>query len=339
METNANQDLQHMRYALHLAHRGLGTTAPNPTVGCVIVKEGHRIAIGNTAPTGRPHAEKIALEHAGAAANGATLYVTLEPCCHQGQSGPCTDTIIAAGISRVVIATQDPNPSVAGQGRAQLEQAGIVVECGLLESEAKELNAGFFSVIQKQRPYVTLKLAISSDNKIADAHYHSKWITGEQSRAYAHLLRKQHDAIMVGSNTILHDDPALTCRLPGLESYSPIRIILDERKRVTKRHQVMQQPPETWVITERTRELDSLLETLANKGITRLLLEGGSQLAASFINQNLIDQIILIQSQNPLGEDGIQALEEKTIQQWQLEKAWKIKDDTVKLYKKEQANE
>ena len=210
-------DLGHMRAALALARRGLGRVAPNPAVGCILVRDGIVVGRGWTQPGGRPHAETEALRRAGAAAAGAVAYVTLEPCAHHGSTPPCADALIAAGVSRVVVAIEDPDPRVAGRGLARLTAAGISVETGVCADEAGRLNAGFLKRIEHGLPLVTLKLATSLDGKIATHAGESQWITGEDARARGHLLRAQTDAIMIGSGTAQIDNPLLTCRLPGLE--------------------------------------------------------------------------------------------------------------------------
>ena len=204
-----------MRAALALATRGLGNSWPNPSVGCVIVRDGQVLGRGWTRPGGRPHAETEALKAAGPAARGATAYVTLEPCCHWGRTPPCTDALAAAGIARVVVAIRDPDPRVNGEGLGRLRAAGIDVEEGLLAAEATSLNAGFIKRVRQGLPMVTLKLATSLDGRLATATKESKWITGPAARRAAHGLRARHDAILVGSGTVIDDDPDLTCRLPG----------------------------------------------------------------------------------------------------------------------------
>src|SRR5579862_7078692 len=222
--TAASIDLMAMRGALSLARRGLGNTWPNPAVGCVLVREGRVVGRGWTQPGGRPHAETEALARAGRAARGATAYVTLEPCCHHGRTPPCADALIAAGLSRVVAAIEDPDPRVAGGGLARLRAAGLDVESGLCAAEAAEINAGFLSRLRLGRPLVTLKLATSLDGRIATASGESRWITGGPARERAHLLRATHDAILVGTDTVIADNPELTCRLPGLAGHSPVRV-------------------------------------------------------------------------------------------------------------------
>lgn len=222
-----NQLNQHyMNHAFRLGHRALGTTAENPAVGCVIVKDDRILGVGCTQPGGRPHAEVMALAMAGADAAVATAYVTLEPCSHHGKTGPCADALIKAGIAKVVIAIEDPNPRVAGQGITMLRAAGIEVAVGAGEAQARAAHAGFFSRIIRKRPYVTLKLAVSADHKIASVPGQRTAITGEQVKARVHLMRAQSDAILVGMGTVLADNPELTCRLPGMEQRSPKAFVL-----------------------------------------------------------------------------------------------------------------
>ncbi|MGY4803023.1 bifunctional diaminohydroxyphosphoribosylaminopyrimidine deaminase/5-amino-6-(5-phosphoribosylamino)uracil reductase RibD, partial [Teichococcus aerofrigidensis] len=222
---SAAQDVAQMRAALALAARGLGNTWPNPAVGCVIVKEGVVVGRGWTAPGGRPHAETEALRRAGAAARGATAYVTLEPCCHWGRTPPCADALIAAGVARVVVAMQDPDPRVDGAGLRRLREAGIAVASGMLEAEARALNAGFLKRLASGLPLLTLKLATTLDGRIATRAGESQWITGPAARRAAHALRGRHDAVLVGSGTALADDPDLTCRLPGFAPVPTVRVV------------------------------------------------------------------------------------------------------------------
>ncbi|MBN9580490.1 MAG: bifunctional diaminohydroxyphosphoribosylaminopyrimidine deaminase/5-amino-6-(5-phosphoribosylamino)uracil reductase RibD, partial [Afipia sp.] len=220
-------DRRFMKLALALGRRGQGRTWPNPAVGAVVVKDGVIVGRGWTQPGGRPHAEPEALKRAGAAARGATLYVTLEPCSHFGKSPPCADAIIAAGIARVVSAIEDPNPDVAGQGHARLRAAGIAVDVGLCAEEAGRDHAGHLLRVREHRPFVVLKLAVSADDRIAAAGHRPVAITGEAARARVHLLRAQSDALLIGIGTALADDPLLTCRLPGMAARSPVRVVLD----------------------------------------------------------------------------------------------------------------
>ena len=331
-------DQRFMQLALTLGRRGQGRTWPNPAVGAVVVRDGVIIGRGWTHPGGRPHAEPEALKHAGEAARGATLYVTLEPCSHVGKSPPCTDAIIAAGIARVVSAIEDPNPEVAGQGHARLRAAGISVDIGLGALEAARDHAGHFRRIRDKRPHVILKLAVSSDNKIGAAGRKPVAISGEAARARVHLLRAQCDAILVGIGTVQADDPLLTCRLPGMEAHSPVRIVLDRSLRIPGTSRLVHSARETplWVMTSNLSEapaamklgaagaqvirvattstppgldLSAVLHALSEKGITRLLVEGGARVASSFVTLGLADEIWLLRGADPVGADGIAALD------------------------------
>src|SRR5580704_2477635 len=325
-----------MALALFLGRRGLGHTWPNPAVGAVIVKDGVIVGRGWTQAGGRPHAEVEALRRAGKAARGATLYVTLEPCSHHGKTPPCADAVIAAGVTRVVSALEDPNPEVAGQGHARLRAAGIAVEVGVGAEEARRDHAGHIRRMREGRPHVMLKLAISADGKAGAAGRRPIAITGEAVRERVHLLRAQSDAIMIGIGTALADDPLLTCRLPGMELRSPMRVVLDTTLRLPPASRLVQTALETpvWVIAgpmaphpaeEALRgrgvevfrvaahgerlDLAGALKLLGARGITRLLAEGGPTLAAALIAADLVDEAILFQSAKIVGEDGIDALD------------------------------
>ncbi len=330
-----SEDQRFMALALALGRRGLGRTWPNPAVGAVIVKDGVIIGRGWTQPGGRPHAEVEALRRAGDAARGATLYVTLEPCSHHGKTPPCADAVIAAGISRIVSALEDPNPEVAGEGNARLRRAGIAVEVGIGADEARRDHAGHILRFTARRPHVLLKLAISADGKAAAAGRKPVAITGEEVRARVHLLRAQSDGIMIGIGTALADDPMLTCRLPGMEKYSAVRIVADSLLRLPLDCRLVESARETpvWVVcgmqapeaaefallprgaevlrspkSSDPLDLKDALEFLAAKGITRLMVEGGPTLAAAFIAADLVDEAILFHSQTVVGPDGIDAL-------------------------------
>ncbi len=325
-----------MQLALTLGRRGLGNTWPNPAVGAVVVKDGIILGRGWTQPGGRPHAETEALRRAGEQARGATLYVTLEPCSHHGRTPPCADAIIAAGIVRVVSALGDPNPQVAGDGYARLRAAGIAVSDGLCADEARRDHAGHIRRILDRRPHVTLKLAISADGKAALSGRKPVQITGEATRARVHLIRAMNDAILVGIGTVLADDPALTCRLPGLMSASPVRVVLDPMLKLPLESQLVggARSVPLWVfcamdapsgreqmlsgqgvavIRTTSRhgliELAPLLEKLSERGITRLMVEGGPKVAASFVRADLVDEAVLLHGANEIGADGIDALD------------------------------
>ena len=220
-----------MGAALALASRGIGNVWPNPAVGCLIVRDDIIVGRGWTRPGGRPHAETEALQQAGEAARGATAYVTLEPCAHHGKTPPCADALIAAGVARVVVALDDPDDRVNGRGLTRLSEAGIAVDVGVCADKARSLNAGFLTRVTLDRPFVAIKAATSLDGRIATGTGESQWITGEAARRRGHLLRATHDAIMIGRGTLERDDPALTCRLPGLEARSPVRVVLDSSGR------------------------------------------------------------------------------------------------------------
>ena len=330
------KDLLHMRAALALAQRGLGRVWPNPAVGCVIVKDGRVVGRGWTQPGGRPHAETEALARAGDAAKGATAYVSLEPCSHHGRTPPCAEALIAAGIARVVAAVEDPDPRVSGAGIARLRDAGIAVETGFGAVEAAELNAGFFSRVKLGRPLVTLKLATSLDGRIATSTGASRWITGPAARARAHLLRATHDAVLVGTGTALADDPQLTCRLPGLEERSPVRIVIDRHLRLPAALHLFAEAGQTptWVTTlasshparqaalvgQNVRiiaaepdpaggiDLAALLRRLGDDGLTRLLVEGGGRLAATLLRSRLVDRLVWMRAPLLIGDDGVPAV-------------------------------
>ena len=322
-----------MRVALALAARGLGQVAPNPAVGCVIVRDGVIVGRGWTQPGGRPHAETEALLRAGSAARGATAYVTLEPCSHHGKTPPCADGLIGARIKRVVSALRDPDPRVSGRGLERLRAAGIEVTTRVCEAEAAALNRGFLMRVEEGRPLVLLKLATSLDGRLATHRGESKWITGGAARAFGHLLRHQHDAIMVGSGTVLADDPELTVRLPGLTARQPVRIIVDGRLRTPLTAKLVAQAQEspTWLITlahadnrrrrayeeagvavrsvapdgDGAMDLAAVLELLGKQGLTRIMVEGGATLAAGLFRAGLVDRLAWFRSAGLIGGDGL----------------------------------
>jgi diaminohydroxyphosphoribosylaminopyrimidine deaminase / 5-amino-6-(5-phosphoribosylamino)uracil reductase len=324
-------DVAHMAAALALARRGNGQTWPNPSVGCVIVHDGRVVGRATTAQGGRPHAEPQALAMAGPAARGATAYVTLEPCCFHGRTPPCTDALIAAGVARVVVGVRDPDPRVNGAGLAKLRAAGIVVEEGVLGSEAEDVVAGFFSRVRQGRPLLTLKLASTLDGRIATRGGESQWITGEPARRMAHALRGRHDAIMVGVGTVLADNPDLTCRIPGFKPLPMVRVVADSHLRLplTSRLVATAAAAPTWVLARASADphraaalesagvavlrvadapagidLPHALRALAERGITRLLAEGGAQLAAALLRDGLVDRIAWFHAPMVMGGDG-----------------------------------
>ena len=329
-------DLRHMRHALALASRNLGDTWPNPSVGCVIVKNGRVVGHGWTGRGGSPHAETDALAQASDRARDACAYVTLEPCAHHGETPPCADALVDAGIIRCVTALSDPDRRVNGKGLDRLTKAGIEIVEGVLAEEAAELNLGFLRREQLGRPMVTLKLAASLDGRIATHSGDSQWITGPEARARAHLMRARHDAILVGSETAIIDNPGLTCRLPGIGHSSPVRIIADGRLRLPLTHQTVATAREvpTWILTgedgdtvrqmafteagcrliklpaddEGTMDLRVGMERLADQGITRVFVEGGARVAAAFLRDDLVDRIVWFTGSSIIGGDGREGL-------------------------------
>jgi diaminohydroxyphosphoribosylaminopyrimidine deaminase/5-amino-6-(5-phosphoribosylamino)uracil reductase len=335
MPKSAVDDLNHMRAALALARRGLGTTWPNPSVGCVLVRDGRVIGRGYTGSGGRPHAEPTALSMAGDAARGATAYVTLEPCCHWGQTPPCTNALIQAGVRRVVIATLDPDNRVNSQGVARLREAGVIVEHGLLEADAREDLRGFLLRVTENRPLITLKLASTLDGKIATGTGESQWITGPEARHMAHILRGRHDAVLAGVGTVVADDPELTCRVAGFRSSHAVRVIVDSHLRTPLISKLARTVPEAplWFLVrdgadparldaftelgaiviqtphgDMRVDLPGALKALAAAGLTRVLVEGGAQIAASFLRAGLVDRIAWFHAPAVMGEDGWPAI-------------------------------
>ncbi len=327
-------DAVFMRAAIGLGRRGLGATWPNPSVGCVIARDGRVVGRGRTGTGGRPHAETVALDMAGEAAQGATAYVSLEPCSHVGQTPPCADALVAAGIARVVIGCGDPDPRVDGAGVARLRAAGITVETGFLEAEAQETLAGFFQRVRLGRPLITLKLASTLDGRIATHTGESQWITGVEARKMAHLIRGQHDAAMVGVGTVLSDDPDLTCRIDGFAERPMVRVIADSHLRTPLMARIVATAAKnpTWLVhregADRARlealtqagvrclqvrgseagiELAETFTTLGSAGLTRVLVEGGGQLAAALLRAGLVDRLAWFHAPSVLGGDGTPA--------------------------------
>jgi diaminohydroxyphosphoribosylaminopyrimidine deaminase/5-amino-6-(5-phosphoribosylamino)uracil reductase len=321
-------DESYMRLALEMAGAAQGQTGCNPVVGCVIVRDGRIVGLGSHLKRGEGHAEVLALAMAGDQARGSTVYVTLEPCSHYGRTPPCVNKLIEAGVKRVVVACQDPNPRVAGQGLKQLTEHGIEVTVGVLEQEATEQNEAFFTYITRKRPFVTLKTASTLDGKIAAYTGDSKWITNEKARMFVHTLRHRHQAIMVGVGTVLADDPSLTVRLtvPGVH---PTRIIVDSQLRTPVHAKVVQdQKADTIILTTeradpmRARELERAgvmiiacgdgdrvdlelaMQTLAEHEIGSILLEGGGKLNGAMLERQLIDKMYLFYAPKIIGGTG-----------------------------------
>lgn len=326
-----------MAAALALGRRGLGRVWPNPAVGCVILdSEGAVAGRGWTQPGGRPHAETEALARAGARAKGGVAFVTLEPCSHHGATPPCADALIAAGVARVVVAIEDPDDRVAGRGLARLRQAGVAVEVGEAAAAARFDQAGFLARIERGRPLIALKSAMSLDGRIAAPGGDSKWITGPEARRFGHRLRADHDAILVGIGTALADDPRLDCRLPGLEAASPLRVVLDSRLRLPPSADLAAAAASrpTWLFCRpdadvgrrvaleglgvrvfeapagRSGGLDpeAVAGVLAAEGVTRLLIEGGAAVAAAFLAADLVDRIHAFRAPFAIGGDGLAAI-------------------------------
>ena len=340
MKGSSFDDKEHMLHALSLARRGLGNTWPNPAVGCVLVRNGHVVGRGWTQPGGRPHAETQALGQAGDAAREATAYVTLEPCSHYGKTPPCAQSLIDAGVQRVVAALHDPDERVSGRGFRMLEEAGITVSVGVCGQEAERLNAGYLLRQRVGRPWVTLKTATGLDGKIAMKSGESQWITGHSARLMVHRLRAEYDAVAVGIGTVLADNPTLTCRLSGWPGYSKGRVVFDSSLRLPL-ESVLASPTKcepVWVIAcagKASTAAHQLLEaqgvnvimapndgggrpSLADalrllsqaSGLTRIFLEGGGGLAASFLKTGMVDEIVWFHAPLIIGGDGIPAIGE-----------------------------
>lgn len=320
-------DHVYMATALQLAERGRYTTTPNPCVGCVLVREGRIIGAGNHWRAGEPHAEVLALQAAGGQAAGATAYVTLEPCSHQGRTPPCADALIAAGVTRVVVAGQDPNPQVAGRGLARLQAAGIATECGVLAEAAQALNRGFFSRMQRQRPWVQLKLAQSLDGRTALANGASQWITGPAARQDVQYGRARACAIITGAGTVQADDPRLEVRLTpadlglpdNMPLRQPLRVVLDSQARLGARHRIWQVPGEAvQIVTTAPQtarqvrlpagpqgqvDLDALLHWLAvERQCNEVWVEAGPTLAGAFWQARRVDELLLYIAPCVLGD-------------------------------------
>ncbi|WP_319544883.1 bifunctional diaminohydroxyphosphoribosylaminopyrimidine deaminase/5-amino-6-(5-phosphoribosylamino)uracil reductase RibD [Ruegeria conchae] len=327
-------DKRFMALALSLGRRGQGTCWPNPSVGCVIVRDGRIVGRGWTQLGGRPHAEPIALAQAGEAAQGATAYVSLEPCSHHGKTPPCAEALIEAGIARVVSAIEDSDPRVAGQGFALLREAGIDVVTGVLAEQAARDHAGFFLKTEQGRPFVTLKLASSFDGRIATETGHSQWITGPNARRAVHAMRARHDAVMVGAGTARADDPSLTVRDLGVER-QPVRVVVSRHLDLPLMGHLARTASKipVWLChgphpdPDRARaweglgarlipcalddhhvEAVDLLHQLGQAGLTRVFCEGGSALAASLLESDLVDELVGFTAGLTIGAEGLSAI-------------------------------
>ncbi len=327
----SDDDTAHMRHALSLAARGLGRVWPNPAVGCVIVNQGRVVGRGRTADGGRPHAETVALKQAGDHAKGATAFVTLEPCAHQGETPACAKSLIESEIARVVVACEDPDPRVSGRGIAMLSKAGLRVETGCLGKDAKELQRGFLTRVNHGRPTLTLKLAMTLDGRIATASGESKWITGAHARRAVHALRASHDAVMVGAGTVRADNPDLTVRDLG-ETRQPVRIVTSRHLRLSQDSRLFESAEDVpvWIVCDASMRTsaeakvweaagarlilvgsngahlspDEMLQALGQAGLTRVFCEGGGMLAASLLSADLVDELIVFVAGKLIGAEG-----------------------------------
>lgn len=327
----AEADRRFMRLAIALGERGLGRVWPNPAVGCVIVKDGVIVGRGWTQPGGRPHAEVVALQEAGSKARGAVAYVSLEPCAHHGRTGPCAEALLSAGVARVVTALTDPDPRVAGRGHAILRGAGVAVTEGVEAERARVAQQGFLSRVERGRPMVTLKLALSLDARIATAAGQSRWITGAEARRAVHLMRARHDAVMVGVGTALADDPDLRVRDLGI-GWQPVRVVVDTRLRLSPDCRlgrsagsdpvwILHGPDVSEAAAERWRSAGAqlfalplgagasvdpaaALSVLGGAGITRLFSEGGGTIAAALLEAGLVDRMAIFSAGHVFGADG-----------------------------------
>ncbi len=331
-----DRDAGWMRAALGLARRGLGRVWPNPAVGCIVVAGDRVVGRGRTGDGGRPHAEALALAEAGELARGATVYVTLEPCAHTGATPPCADALVAAGVARVVIATGDPDPRVDGAGIARLERAGVAVEVGCLAEAAVALNRGFLTRLATGRPMMTLKLAASLDGRIATDTGESRWITGPRARAEVHLMRAQADAVLVGAGTVRSDDPRLDVRHGGVAGANPVRVVVSGALSLPRDGNLARTAAEIplWLChdpeagddrraawrelgaelieipfqADGQLDLSAMMRRLGDRGITRVLCEGGGRLAAALVSDELVDEVVSYTAGLVLGSEAIPAV-------------------------------
>ncbi len=351
------RDAGWMRAALGLARRGLGLVWPNPAVGCILVADGRVVGRGRTGDGGRPHAEVAALAQAGALARGATAYVTLEPCVHTGQTPPCSHALIEAGVARVVVAIEDPDPRVNGAGVEALRAAGIAVEVGCLASEAVALNRGFLSRVTTGRPMLTLKLAASLDGRIATGSGESRWITGPRARAEVHLIRAQSDAVLVGAGTARSDDPKLDVRDLGMEHASPVRVVVSGTLSLPRDghlaatagniplwlcHDEEAEPARRKAWTDLGAELielpfqpdgqldlSAMMQRLGDRGLTRVLCEGGGRLAAALIEDDLVDEVVCYTAGLVLGAEAVPAIAALEVSALQLAPRFRLLEATM----------
>jgi diaminohydroxyphosphoribosylaminopyrimidine deaminase/5-amino-6-(5-phosphoribosylamino)uracil reductase len=370
-----HQDERMMRLALRVARGALGQTAPNPAVGAVIADEatGEVVARGRTQISGRPHAEAHALGLAGERARGKTMYVTLEPCSYHGRPNPqvpkampCAEAVLAAGMRRVVVATEDPNPEIAGRGVEVLRREGVAVDIGVCRAEARWSMAGHILRMTEGRPFVQLKVAVGGDGLIARGDGAPVWVTGPDVRAYAHLLRARADAVLVGLGTVCDDNPDLTCRLPGLASRSPRRVVLDTGFRIVAGRQLkmfetarrvpilifgaLGATPPVYPAGAEARQvatgpdgrlsLTAVLATLAREGVTRVLVEGGPRISSALLAADLVDEVVIARGTEPIGasgrkpfgEGGLEVLDDAG--RWQLAERRMLGADTLTVHRR-----
>jgi diaminohydroxyphosphoribosylaminopyrimidine deaminase / 5-amino-6-(5-phosphoribosylamino)uracil reductase len=351
---DGGRDAGWMRAALALARRGLGRVWPNPAVGCILVRDGRVVGRGRTGDGGRPHAEAVALAEAGARARGATAYVTLEPCAHVGGTPPCADALVAAGIARAVVAIEDPDPRVNGSGIARLRAADVAVEVGCLAQEAVSANRGFLTRLTTGRPMVTLKLASSLDGRIATGTGESRWITGPRARAEVHLMRAQSDAVLVGAGTVRSDNPRLDVRDLGIADAHPIRVVVSGALSLPRDGQLAKTAGETplWLChdpeasDDRRRawaelgaeliqvpfqpdgqlDLSAMMRRLGERGLSRVLCEGGGRLAAALVEGDLVDEVVTYTAGLVLGSETIPSVGPLEVTALQLAPRFRLLD-------------
>lgn len=350
----SQEHIMYMKMALDLAKLGEGLTSPNPLVGALLVKDGEIVGRGHHQKAGEDHAEIIALKQASEKAKGATLYVTLEPCCHVGKTGPCTEAIVKAGVRKVVVSMLDPNDQVNGKGVRELKRLAVEVETGILEKESQEMNEFFTFWIKNQLPFVLLKTASTLDGKIATFKGESKWITSEESRLVVHTLRNKVDAILVGIGTVLADNPQLMVHEDKDKRRNPLRIVIDSKLRISPRAKILKTSEwiKTMIVTTRKATLKkrkslermgvevvvvpdkrgrvsivSLLKLLGKRGVTSVLVEGGSEVNASFLKEKLAHKIFYFMAPRILGNDALSAYADLGVSD--LDQAVKIKNVKV----------
>ena len=356
-------DTRYMNYALALGRRGLGSTWPNPSVGCVLVREGRVIGRGSTGVGGAPHAETVALAMAGPTASGATAYVTLEPCAHSGKTAPCCEALIAAGVARVVVALTDPDPRVNGKGISSLQNAGIKADINVCRDQAAQDNAGFLSRVERGRPTVTLKLAATLDGRIATASGESRWITGPRARQMVHLSRATHDAVLIGAGTARQDDPELTVRTFKPKT-QPVRVVASRNLDIALNSKLAATAgnPPVWLMhgpgvdtsawkglgavcisvaiggDRQLGALDMLL-ALGERGLTRVYCEGGGALAATLLGAGLVDELHVYHAGKMIGAEGTPGVGAMGIDRlaeapnYQLAEARSIGDDALSIWR------